>query len=97
MYPGLRDFLTIGPALAGISLGRNPNGAVNEIVRSIRDARTDRPAAASEAAVDRRGPDAVDGVTRADAARLDIELGLADEPGYARLAAVGGRRRHGVV
>ncbi|KAA0234029.1 MAG: hypothetical protein JJLCMIEE_00899 [Acidimicrobiales bacterium] len=35
--PVLPELFLLGPALAGISLGRNPNGAVNEITRSFRD------------------------------------------------------------
>jgi branched-chain amino acid transport system permease protein len=37
LVPWLRTVLTFAPALAGISLGRNPNGAVHETVRSVRE------------------------------------------------------------
>ncbi len=36
LVPSIRTLLLLGPALAGVSLGRNPNGAVHETVRSIR-------------------------------------------------------------
>ncbi len=63
--PGLKNALAIAPALAGVSLGRNPNGAVNETVRSIR------------AHAGRRGapPEATSPL--ADLDWLDHELGLA--------------------
>ena len=37
LIPALKNVLAITPAFAGISLGRNPNGAVNETVRSVRE------------------------------------------------------------
>ena len=91
----MKDLLTIGPALAGISLGRNPNGAVNEVVRSIREARAKRRLPAAERADDQLGRTGIEGFTRADRAHFDLELGLADEPSYARLAAFRGRHGHG--
>ena len=96
VYPSLKDLLTIGPALAGISLGRNPNGAVNEVVRSIREARAKRHRPATERGDDHLGRAGIDGFTRADRDRFDLEVGLASEPAYARLGALGAiRRRHG--
>ena len=35
--PALTDFFKIAPGLVGISLGRNPNGAVNEIARNLQE------------------------------------------------------------
>ncbi len=35
--PALTDFFKVAPGLVGISLGRNPNGAVNEIASNLRD------------------------------------------------------------
>jgi branched-chain amino acid transport system permease protein len=97
VYPSVKDLLTIGPALAGISLGRNPNGAVNEVVRSIREARAKRRLPAAERADDHLGRIGIDGFTRADRAHFDLELGLTDEPSYARLGAFRGRRDHGAA
>ncbi len=79
LVPGLRTVLTLGPALAGVSLGRNPNGAVHETVRSIRQRRAAK--ADPEAAGD---PDTTEhlermglrGFTDADRALLDRELGI---------------------
>jgi branched-chain amino acid transport system permease protein len=39
IIPSLEDILLLTPALAGISLGRNPNGAVNETAKAIRESR----------------------------------------------------------
>jgi branched-chain amino acid transport system permease protein len=36
-FPGLANLLTLGPGFTGIGLGRNPNGAVNEIARSFKE------------------------------------------------------------
>lgn len=78
LVPSLETVLTLGPALAGISLGRNPNGAVHETVRSIRDKRrgstgSDRGHDDGSAELERMG---LDGFTDADRARLDRELGV---------------------
>jgi branched-chain amino acid transport system permease protein len=35
--PALTDFFLVAPGLVGISLGRNPNGAVNEIARNLQE------------------------------------------------------------
>ncbi len=35
--PALTDFFKVAPGLVGISLGRNPNGAVNEIARNLQE------------------------------------------------------------
>jgi branched-chain amino acid transport system permease protein len=96
VYPRLKDLLTIGPALAGISLGRNPNGAVNEIVRSIREARARRRRPETAAVDDDLGHIGLAGFAPADRAHFDAELGLSKEPSYARLAALSAAlRRHG--
>jgi branched-chain amino acid transport system permease protein len=81
--PALEDWLAIAPAFAGISLGRNPNGAVNETVRSVREKLAERKAAATaepEPPVDLMG---IDGFTSADLDLLDQETGLVSEPLYA--------------
>jgi branched-chain amino acid transport system permease protein len=77
------DLLAIGPAFAGISLGRNPNGAVNETVRSVREklaARKDPPP--TEPPLETVG---LDGFAPGDLDRIDAELGLTAEPSYASL------------
>jgi MFS family permease len=84
--PSLTNLFALSPALAGISLGRNPNGAVNETVRSIREKRALRKA--REAGVledvepdwDRLGLD--EPLTVADRDRLDRELALDEEALY---------------
>ena len=80
LVPVLREVLTIGPALAGVSLGRNPNGAVHETVRSLRARRRadDQPAAAARRADDpgtleRLG---IDHFEDGDRQWLDERLGL---------------------
>jgi branched-chain amino acid transport system permease protein len=84
--PSLKDILTLGPALAGISLGRNPNGAVNETVKSIKERRAEKRAKA-EGDEDVGEPD-WDGLgldepfTTADRDLLDRELALDEEPLY---------------
>ena len=80
VVPSLRTVLTLGPALAGISLGRNPNGAVHETVRSLRERRSrpdepsrgDATGPTGDAALERMG---LGGFTDADRARLDRALG----------------------
>ena len=82
LVPPLENWLAIGPAFAGISLGRNPNGAVNETVRNVREKLAARKAA-QEA-----GPEpplellGVDGFAPGDVEVLDEETGLASEPLY---------------
>ncbi len=85
-YEWLTDLLALSPALAGISLGRNPNGAVNETVKSVKEKLAIRRAkAAGEADVgepdwDRMGLD--EAFTEADRDLLDREVGLDEEPLY---------------
>lgn len=84
LIPSLTTILTLGPALAGISLGRNPNGAVNETVRSLRARRAPRPQARAGPAVlgdidepadlERLG---LSGFTEGDRELLDTRLGSA--------------------
>lgn len=81
--PGLRTLLTLGPALAGVSLGRNPNGAVHETARNLRDRRRRRaPAPGVQSDVRRRDDPAalevlgLDGFTDDDRRWLDERLGL---------------------
>ncbi|WP_436796039.1 branched-chain amino acid ABC transporter permease [Actinospongicola halichondriae] len=78
LVPSLRTVLTLGPALAGVSLGRNPNGAVHETVRSIRQRRSAGDGAPpadprSSVALERMG---IDGFSEADRAMLDRALGV---------------------
>lgn len=80
LVPSLRTVLTLGPALAGISLGRNPNGAVHETARNLRERRSGSepehdaaPGPDDPVDLDRMG---LDGFTEADRALLDRHLGL---------------------
>lgn len=82
IVPWLRTVLTLGPALAGISLGRNPNGAVQETVRSIRNRRGGReeagePVEVSTVDLERMG---LGGFTDADRELLDHRLRLGGAP-----------------
>ena len=83
--PALTNLLVLGPAAAGISLGRNPNGAVNETARAVRAWRDERAARiygtpeAEAADLDLLG---LDGFTAVDRVALDQALGLEDEPLY---------------
>jgi len=85
-YDWVKNLLTLGPAFAGISLGRNPNGAVNETVRSIKEKRAAKAAVAAgdteavEPDWDRMGMD--EPFTEADRDLLDRELALDEEPLY---------------
>ncbi len=85
LVPALKDLLALGPAFAGVSLGRNPNGAVNETVRSIKETLAERRAK-EEGATDVGEPDwdtlGLDGFTAADRELLDHELALDEEPLY---------------
>lgn len=81
IVPSIEDLLLLSPALAGISLGRNPNGAVNETAKAIRESR-----AAAKDTVDDPMADVGDlyGVDEAmstkDLVLLDNALGLDEEP-----------------
>ena len=82
----LEEFLAIAPGLAGISLGRNPNGAVNETVKGVREALDERRAAAEpdpNAPPDwnERGLD--EPLTAEDLVVIDAEIGLDGEELYA--------------
>jgi branched-chain amino acid transport system permease protein len=87
LVPALENWLAIGPAFAGVSLGRNPNGAVNETVRSVREIRSEREAEAqAEAEADGVPPlelMGIDGFSQAELDLLDQETGLNAEPLYA--------------
>ena len=83
----MADLLAIGPALAGVSLGRNPNGAVNETVRSWREKRAQRAAAAAAPAPEPPVLTGIDGFTDDEVDELDREVGLAEEPAYAVVRA----------
>ena len=94
VWPSLTNVFLLMPGLLGISLGRNPNGAVNEISRSFKEAaakraaRKERGAAGAEAEddLDRLGLDAP--FTEDDLRLLDHELGLDEVEGYAELIRV---------
>lgn len=72
LVPSLRTWLTLGPALAGISLGRNPNGAVHQTVLALRERRREGPSSGSghdvASDLDRMG---LDGFSPADRDALD--------------------------
>ncbi len=88
-FPALRDIMYLLPGIAGISLARNPDGAVAQIKEAVADRRR-RPTEGAE-----RGPEAepvplvpdrllADGrLSAAELARLDEELGLASGGGVA--------------
>ncbi len=86
--PSLTNLFLLAPGLLGISLGRNPNGAVNEIAKSFREIGVKRRARAARVAapadnLDRLGLDAP--FTDADLRLLDHELGLDEVEAYADL------------
>ncbi len=88
LWPGLTNLFLLMPGLLGISLGRNPNGAVNEIARGFREAVAKRREGAGRVAapaddLDRMG--LVASFTDDDRRRLDHELGLDEVTGYAEL------------
>ncbi|MBL8774832.1 MAG: ABC transporter permease [Acidimicrobiales bacterium] len=85
----ITNFFLLAPGLLGISLGRNPNGAVNEIAKSFREAAAKRQAKAVGRAeptidLDRLGFD--EDFTEDDLRLIDHELGLDEVEGYAELA-----------
>jgi branched-chain amino acid transport system permease protein len=97
VWPSIQNLLVIGPALAGISLGRNPNGAVNETARSIKAAlaaRAKRAETPEPPPLDLLG---LEGFTEADRTMLDHEVGLDDEPLYAPLRPLTGAHREAVT
>lgn len=78
LVPALDNILLLLPGLAGIGLGRNPNGAVNETARSVREifsksdtTEVDRPldAVGDLAGIDQRLPER-------DRVAIDHALGL---------------------
>ena len=94
LAPALRNVFAIAPALAGISLGRNPNGAVNQALGSIQRRRAEPagpgtdPGADPLEDLDGLG---LDGFTAAQRAALDRATGLDAEPLYASLRAAEAR------
>jgi branched-chain amino acid transport system permease protein len=85
LAPSLAPWFALGPALAGISLGKNPNGAVNETARNLR-ARRAGPTAELDDPIAALAPDyGLDGMDDADRRLLDRELGLDADASYARL------------
>ena len=91
--PSLTNVFLLLPGLLGISLGRNPNGAVNEISRSFKEATAKRAARKARVAagdtgdeLDRLGLEAP--FTEDDLRLLDHELGLDQVEGYAELIRV---------
>ncbi|MEL7209206.1 MAG: branched-chain amino acid ABC transporter permease, partial [Actinomycetota bacterium] len=67
----VEDLLAVGPAFAGISLGRNPNGAVNQTAQDIRDRRAQRAAAAETEPEPEAELVGLDGFDDGDLERLD--------------------------
>ena len=84
--PALTNIFALSPALAGVSLGRNPNGAVNETVRSVKEKLALRKARAEGDLTDvepdweRLGLD--EPLTVAHRDRIDRELALDEEVLY---------------
>ena len=85
LAPSLKNFLTLGTAFAGISLGRNPNGAVNETAKAIRESRAAAKATVEDPLAgvgDLFGVDGEMGPT--DLVLIDNALGLDEEPSLDR-------------
>ena len=90
LVPSIASYFALAPALAGISLGKNPNGAVNEIARNLRlrfgSAATTLPADDDDDELAALTPAyGLDGLTEADRRLLDRATGLDADPAYARL------------
>ncbi len=90
VLPALTNLLVLGPALAGISLGRNPNGAVNETARAFKQVLAERRAATGAADAGAAEPGdldllGLDGFCDADRVELDRATGLDAEPLYGPL------------
>lgn len=84
----VRNLMIIAPAFAGISLGRNPNGAVNEVARRFREIRTkpeDRPDAQRDARQQDENLMGLEGFSKADLEFLDKSLGLTGDANYETL------------
>ncbi|MEZ5181736.1 MAG: ABC transporter permease [Acidimicrobiales bacterium] len=85
LVPALATWFALGPALAGISLGKNPNGAVNETARNLRARRSGAAASADDPLAELEPGFGLDGLTDADLRLLDRAVGLDTDPAYARL------------
>lgn len=98
-FPGLKNLAAVAPAFAGISLGRNPNGAVNQTVTDIRERLANRRGATGAAApVEPTAiPDdlGLDGFAATDRDLLDERLGLDAEPLYTAAVRNGRRQMQG--
>lgn len=92
VVPSLTGVLAFGSALVGVSLGRNPNGAVNETARSVKQLLAERRAAKAEGAdatdLDLLG---LDGFSDVDRVELDRATGLDAEPLYGPVRPVAPR------
>jgi branched-chain amino acid transport system permease protein len=85
LVPSLEDLLLLSPALAGISLGRNPNGAVNETAKAIRESRAAAKATVEDPLADVGDLFGVEGEMPAkDLVLVDNALGLDEEPALDR-------------
>jgi ABC-type branched-subunit amino acid transport system permease subunit len=80
IIPSLEDLLLLTPGLAGISLGRNPNGAVNETAKAIRESRQQAKATVEDPMADIGDLFGVDGeMGSTDLVLIDNALGLDEE------------------
>jgi branched-chain amino acid transport system permease protein len=77
--PALTNFFKVAPGLVGISLGRNPNGAVNEIARNLRERGDVDTTGDGEDDVDLTTLGVERPFTEADIEVLDRTLDLAEE------------------
>ena len=80
VIPSLKDLLLLSPGLAGISLGRNPNGAVNETAKAIRESRSQVKATVDDPMADIGDLFGVEGdMAATDLVLVDNALGLDEE------------------
>lgn len=85
LAPSLENLFALSPALAGVSLGRNPNGAVNETVKSVKERLAERRARkAGELPTEPEWEvlGLEEPFTLEDRDRLDGELALDEDPLY---------------
>jgi branched-chain amino acid transport system permease protein len=79
-FPRLENLVLLAPGLIGISLGRNPNGAVNETPRAIRERRAERAEARARPPEPEPATIGLDGpFTPADVHRMDGAIGFDED------------------